>query len=39
LRRAAKIYYENVILKENTDHTYDMAIEKLKEHYITPELI
>jgi hypothetical protein len=39
LRRAAKIYYENIILKENTELTYDMAIEKLKEHYITPELI
>ncbi|KAG1295830.1 hypothetical protein G6F64_013273 [Rhizopus arrhizus] len=32
LRRAAKTYYENVILKENTELTYDMAIEKLK-HY------
>jgi hypothetical protein len=39
LRRAAKIYFERVILKENPTVTYEEAIEQLKKHYITPELI
>lgn len=39
LRRAAKIYFERVILKEEPDIKYDQAIEALKDHYITPELI
>ncbi|EIE91156.1 hypothetical protein RO3G_15867 [Rhizopus delemar RA 99-880] len=39
LRRAAKIYFERVILKEEPDIKYDQAIEALKNHYITPELI
>ncbi|EIE77227.1 hypothetical protein RO3G_01931 [Rhizopus delemar RA 99-880] len=39
LRRAAKIYFERVILKEQPDINYEQAMEKLRKHYITPELI
>ena len=39
LRRAAKVYFERVILKEQPEIKYDQAIEALKNHYITPELI
>ncbi|EIE81207.1 hypothetical protein G6F46_011580 [Rhizopus delemar] len=39
LRRAAKVYYERVILVENPDVDYEQAMELLKKHYITPELI
>lgn len=39
LRRAAKIYFEKEILKRIPNVTYDKAIELLKQHYITPELI
>ncbi|EIE79980.1 hypothetical protein RO3G_04685 [Rhizopus delemar RA 99-880] len=39
LRRAAKVYFERVILKNKPDITYDQAIEELKKQYITPELI
>ncbi|KAG1443811.1 hypothetical protein G6F56_010537 [Rhizopus delemar] len=39
LRRAAKIYYENVIIKEDPEVSYEKAIEQLKRHYITRELI
>ena len=39
LRRAAKVYFEKVILKNQPQVTYDEAIELLKNHYITPELI
>ncbi|KAG1545924.1 hypothetical protein G6F49_010652 [Rhizopus delemar] len=39
LRRAAKMYFEKVILKDRPQVTYDEAIELLKNYYITPELI
>ncbi|KAG0741182.1 hypothetical protein G6F60_014486 [Rhizopus arrhizus] len=39
LRRAAKVYFERTILKEQPDIGYEQAVEKLKKHYITPELI
>ncbi|EIE80572.1 hypothetical protein RO3G_05277 [Rhizopus delemar RA 99-880] len=39
LRRAAKIYFERVILKEQPDINYEQGMEKLRKHYITPELI
>ncbi|KAG1364923.1 hypothetical protein G6F61_013567 [Rhizopus arrhizus] len=39
LRRAAKVYFERVILKEQPDINYEQAMEKLRKHYITPELI
>ncbi|KAG0973535.1 hypothetical protein G6F26_013021 [Rhizopus arrhizus] len=39
LRRAAKIYFEKTILKDHPQVTYDEAMEHLKSHYITPELI
>lgn len=39
LRRAAKVYFEKTILKDRPQVTYDEAMELLKSHYITPELI
>ncbi|PHZ11241.1 uncharacterized protein RHIMIDRAFT_297848 [Rhizopus microsporus ATCC 52813] len=39
LRRAAKIFYEQEIVKENPDLAYDKAIKLLRNQYITPELI
>lgn len=39
LRRAAKVFFERVILKENPDVGYDQAMELLRKHYITAELI
>lgn len=39
LRRAAKVYFEKSILKDYPQVTYEKAIELLKNHYITPELI
>ncbi|KAG1441592.1 hypothetical protein G6F56_011409 [Rhizopus delemar] len=39
LRRAAKSHFESVILKENPNITYSEALELLKSHKITPELI
>ncbi|KAG1031850.1 hypothetical protein G6F43_013871 [Rhizopus delemar] len=39
LRRAAKVYYERVILVENPEVNYEQAMELLKKYYITPELI
>ncbi|ORE11113.1 hypothetical protein BCV72DRAFT_284777 [Rhizopus microsporus var. microsporus] len=39
LRRAAKVYFENELIKKKPDITYDEAMEELKKHYITPELI
>jgi len=39
LRRAAKTYFERVILKEYPNVTYTEALDLLKNHYITPELI
>ena len=39
LRRAAKVYFERVILQEKPNVTYDQPMEMLRKHYITAELI
>lgn len=39
LRRAAKVYFERVIVKETEGLTFDKALSLLRKHYITPELI
>ncbi|KAG1436671.1 hypothetical protein G6F56_013459 [Rhizopus delemar] len=39
LRRAAKIHFERVILKDYPNVTFSEAMDHLKNHYITPELI
>ncbi|KAG1439585.1 hypothetical protein G6F56_012250 [Rhizopus delemar] len=39
LRRVAKVYFERVILQEKPNVTYDQAMEMLRKHHITAELI
>ncbi|KAG1456761.1 hypothetical protein G6F56_006759 [Rhizopus delemar] len=39
LRGAAKIHFERVVLKDYPNVTFSEAVNHLKNHYITPELI
>ncbi|KAG1442580.1 hypothetical protein G6F56_011005 [Rhizopus delemar] len=39
LLRAAKIHFERVVLKDYPNVTFSEAMDHLKNHYITPELI